>query len=231
MGATIKELCESLLTLIDEYADCGSCGKVIKDSSLLVPDEFNPGRYRSTCPLCRKEASMLHFPQKELKPVFEMITESAERNRPILVLVLSCTVHEALVEGFFVRQLERHFTYPEISEAIIDATEYRSKMRMIRTITGKKPKDLMKSAGYDKLMGTLESIKAKRNGFLHTGVAMKVEIEEHKFGDRKFSWPKPKELDDEDIKEALEFTIDTVNCFAKLYSDFGEPVYMEEPDY
>jgi len=188
MDTNIRKLCEQLLSIIEEYSDCGSCGKVIKDSSLLIQDEHNPGQFKSTCPLCGKDAWRYTFPQKELKPVFEMITESAERNRPILVLVLSCTVYEALVEGFFVRQLERHFTYPEISEAIIDATEYRSKMRMIHSITGKKPKELMKSAGYNKLMGTLGDIKAKRNSFLHTGVVMKVEIEEHKIGARKYSW-------------------------------------------
>lgn len=231
MDATTKQLCEQLTAIIDEYADCGSCGKVIKDQSLLVPDPFNPGRFRSTCPSCRKEATMVPFPPKELKPVFEMITESAERNRPILVLVLSCTVYEALVEGLFFRILERHFTYPEISDAVIDATEYHSKMRIIRNITGKKPKDLAKSVGYDNLMSTLEDIKSKRNGFLHTGVAMKFQTEELKIGNEKFSFPKRKDLDDEDIQQALRFTIDTVNCFAKLYSDYGEYVYIDERDY
>ena len=59
---------------------------------------------------------------------------------------------------------------------------------------GKKSKDLAKSAGYDKLIGTLEDIKTKRNGFLHTAVVMKVENEEHKIGKLRFFYPRPKEF-------------------------------------
>lgn len=231
MSTTIKERCEQLSAILNEYSDCGSCGKVIKDVSLLVPDPHNPGRFRSTCPSCKRETWRYLFPPKELKPVFDMIIESAEMNRPILVLVLSCTVYEVLVEGFFVRLLERRFTYPEISEAIIDATEYRSKMRIIHSVTGKKLSKLAESVGFDKLMGTLEDIKKKRNGFLHTGVAMKVKNEELKIGKLRLSIPKSKELDEEDIKQALDFTIDTVNCFAKLYSDYGQYIYMDEPEH
>jgi|GEM_PF-3343898 len=229
MGTKTKELCENIITIIGEYSDCASCGRVIKDSSLLLPDPLNPGRYRSTCPNCGKETMMCPFPPNELKPVFEMIVESAERNRPILVLILSCTAYEALVEGLFCRLLERRFTYPEVSEAIIEATEYRSKMRIIHCITGKNAKNLVKSAGYNKLIGTLDNIKAKRNCFLHTGIAMKVETEEHNVGDLKFSFPRTKKLDENDVNQALQFTIDAVDCFSKLFSDYGKFIYIDEP--
>jgi len=230
MSTNIKERCEQLSTILKEYSDCWSCGQVIKDSGLLVPAPYNPGLYKSSCPSCKKDSWRYPFPTKNLIPVFDMIVESAEMNRPILVLVLSCTVFEALVESFVIRLLERRFTYPEISEAVIDATEYHSKMRIIHTVTGKKLKGLAKSAGYDKLMGTLEEIKSKRNGFLHTGVAMKVEMVEFKF-DKSITFPQPKELDEDDIEQTLDFTIDTVNFFAKVYSKFGKYIHIDEPDY
>jgi len=230
MSRDIKERCKQLLELLKEYSDCWTCGEVIKDSSLLVPDPFNPGLFRSSCPKCNTETTKCYFPPKALRIVFDMIVESAELNRPILVLVLSCTVFEAMVEGLVFRLLERRHTYPEICEAIVDATEYHSKMRIIHSLTGEKLRSLATTAGYDKLLGTLEEIKHKRNSFLHTGVAMKVEMVESKI-DKLFTFPQHKELDVEDIKQALEFTIDTVHCFAKVYSEFGKYVYIDEPDY
>ena len=230
MTTDIKERCRELLGLLNKYSDCWGCGEVIKDPNLLVPDPFNPGQFKSFCPTCKRETTRHLFPPKNLTSVFEMIAESAEMNRPILVLVLSCTVFETMVEDLVLRLLEKRHTYPEICEAVIDATDYRSKMRIIETITGKKPKRLAKSAGYDKLMGTLEAIKSKRNSFLHTGVAMKVEMVEFKF-DKRYTFPKHKELDEEDIKQALDFTIDTINLFAKLYTQFGKYIYMDESDY
>lgn len=230
MSTDINERCEELLRLIKEYSDCGACGQIIKDAGLLVPDPLNPGRYKSVCPECKEEFWRYPFPPKNLEQVFEMIAESAEMNRPILVLVLSCTVFEVLVEDLVLRLLERRHTFAEIIDAVMDATDYRLRMRMIETITGKKLKALAKSFGYDELFKTLDEIKSKRNSFLHAGVAKKVEMVEFTF-DKKYKFPKFRELDDEDIKQALDFTIDTVNCFAKVYSEFGKYVYIDEHDY
>jgi|GEM_PF-5293988 len=57
MNEEIKERCDALLVLINDYWDCGSCGQVIRDASLLVPDKLNPGGYRSVCTACKKEAT------------------------------------------------------------------------------------------------------------------------------------------------------------------------------
>lgn len=230
MSTDIRERCEELLGLIKEYSDCGLCGQIIKDANLLVPDPYNPGRFRSVCPACQDETWRHPFPSKNLAQVFELIAESAEMNRAILVLVLSCTVFEVLVEDLVFRLLERRHTYPEVCEAVMDATGYHLRMRMIETITGKKLKALAKSFGYDQLMKTLEEIKDKRNSFLHGGVAKKVEMVESKF-DKKYKFPEFKELDDEDIKQALDFTIDTINCFAKIYTEHGKYIHMEEHEY
>ena len=216
MNSKIKRCCEKLTRTVNEYSLCGSCGHVTMDSSLLLPDPFNPGLFRSICPECKRENMRYPFPPKELGPLFEMIAESAERERSILVLILSCTVYEALIGGFFFHLLERYFTHPDICEAVNETTEYRSKMRIIRSITGIKPKELAKSVGYEKLMCTLESIKIKRNGFLHTGI-----VHENK----------NRELLEEDVLQALEFTIDVVDCFAKLHSEYREYEHICDPDY
>lgn len=231
MASNIKTRCKELSKLLNEYSDCGSCGQVIKDPDLLVPDSLNPGQFRSTCPLCKKETWRYIFPSNALKPVFDMLIQNAEINQPILVLVLSCTVYEALVEGLFIRLLERHFTYPDITDAVIGATDHRSKMRIIQSITGKKPMHLVKSAGYEKLTGSLDEIKKKRNAFLHTGVVTKDEIKGIVVGKHRFPYVIKKELDEEDIMLALDFTINTIDCFAQLYSDYGEYIQIDEPDY
>ena len=163
MNTDIKELCKQLLALLNEYSDCWGCGEVIKDSSLLVPDPLNPGLFRTVCPSCDEETWRSPFPPKELRTIFEMIVECAELDRPILVLVLSCTVYEAMLDGFVFRLFERRHASPEICDAVINATEYRQKLKIIQGLTGKPIKKLTQSAGFKELTRTLEEIKRKRN--------------------------------------------------------------------
>ncbi len=99
MKKEIKKLCDFLLALTNEYSDCDSCGQVIRDASLLVPDKFNPGKYRSVCTECKEETTKTVFPPKEFKHLFEIIVESAEMNRPIITLVLSRTIFEVMIDA------------------------------------------------------------------------------------------------------------------------------------
>lgn len=225
MNEKIKKRCDALLALINDYSDCGSCGQVIRDASLLVPDKLNPGRYRSVCTACKKEATRTVFPPSELKHLFEIIVESAEMNRPILVLVLSRTIFEVMIDALLYRLMEHRYTAPEISDSVMGDTNYQTKLRIIRDITGNNLKELAKKAGYDKLTSTLEELTNKRNAFLHEGIATKPE-KVNLFG--KFSIVRQKPLGDEDVLQAINFTIDAIDFFAKIFSENGKWIYPFE---
>jgi hypothetical protein len=97
MNEKIKERCRELNAVIREYSECKGCGAVVRDASLLIPDELNRGRFRAVCPSCMKEEMRSTFPPGELKNLFGMIAESVER--PVIVLVLCRTVFEVLIDG------------------------------------------------------------------------------------------------------------------------------------
>ena len=225
MNEKIKERCEALLALINDYSDCWSCGQVIRDASLLVPDTLNPGRYRSVCTQCKKEATRTLFPPRELKHLFEIIVESAEMNRPILVLVLSRTIFEVMIDALLYRLMERRYTASEISDSVMSNTNYQTKLKIIRDITGKNLKELAKKAGHDKLTARLAELTNKRNVFLHEGIATKPE--EVDLAD-KFSIVRQKPLGDEDALQAINFTIDAIDFFAKTFSENGNWIYPFE---
>lgn len=225
MNEEIKERCDALLALINDYSECGLCGQVIKDASLLVPDTLNPGRYKSVCTECKKEATRTAFPPRELKHLFEIIVESAEMNRPILVLVLSRTIFEVMIDALLYRLMEHRYTAPEISDSVMGETNYQTKLRIIRDITGKNLKELTKKAGYEKLTTTLEELTIKRNAFLHDGNATKQEKVDL-FG--KFTTFRQKPLGDEDLLKAINFTIDTIDLFAKTFSENGNWIHPFE---
>ncbi len=219
MNEKIKERCEALLAIINEYSECSSCGKVIKDASLLVPDTSNPGRYRSVCTACKKEAMRTLFPPREFKHLFEIIVESAEMNRPILTLVLSRTIFEVMIDALLYRLVERRYTASEIGDSVMSNTNYQTKLKIIRGITGKSLKNSAKEAGHDKLTATLEELTDKRNAFIHEGIATKPEKVDL-FGN--FSIVKQKPLGDDDALQAINFTIDAIDFFAKTFSENGD---------
>ena len=228
MNEEIKERCDALLALINDYSDCGSCGQVIRDASLLVPDKFNPGRYRSVCTACKKEANRTVFPPRELKHLFEIIVESAEMNRPILVLVLSRTIFEVMIDALLYRLMEHRYTDPEISDSVMGNTNYQTKLKIIRDITGKNLKELAKKSGHGKLTVTLEELTNKRNAFLHDGIATKPE--KFDFAGR-ISTVRQKPLGDEDALQAINLTIDAIDFFAKIFSENGKWISPFEEDY
>jgi hypothetical protein len=229
MNDEIKERCDYLLAIINEYSDCGSCGQIVRDKSLLVPDSLNPGKYRSVCPKCNKEAMRTVFPPGELKHLFEMVIEGAEMNRPILVLVLCKTIFEVMIDGLLYRIMERRFTDSGIIDSVMGATNYNTKMKIVRDITGKNLKDLAKKTGHEDLTKTLEELTNKRNDFLHEGIATKPEKVDVS---GLFQTFKPVPLGDVDVLKAIIFAIDTIDFFAKTFSDHGEWIYpFDEGDY
>ncbi len=224
MNEEIRDRCDHLLEIISEYSDCWSCGQVIKDKSLLVSDEYNPGRYRSVCPKCRQETIKTSFPPGELKHLFEMLIETAETNKPILVLVLSKTIFEVMIDWLLYRLMERRYTSGDICESVMERTTYQKKLGIITDITGKKLKELTKKAGYEGLMATLEELTKKRNAFLHDGIMTKPERDD---SFKPLPMFRQKPLGDEDVLQAINFAIDTTDFFAKTFSDNGEyiPVF------
>ncbi len=226
----INQICRKLLKSLDSYSDSLKCGSVINDSSLLVPDELNLGKYRSLCPSCKHETMRTPFPPRSLRPVFEMLTECAELNRPILVLILACTAYESMFDGLFYRILERQHVFPV--DAIADGMEYRSKIRIFHNLTGKRFESYLDKLGFKKLPTNLMEIRRRRNGFIHTGVAHKeVEVKLDLHSGKQFCFPKRVDLDESDSERALKFTLDTIHCFARLYSDFGKYAEIEPYDY
>lgn len=156
MSPGIKERCSELKELINEYSDCLSCGQVIRDKTLLVPDEDNPKRFKSICPKCGRETSKIGFPPDEIKQLFNMITEASIIEKPILVLILTRTIFEVMVDGLLIRLMERRFTSADLSDAVMERTKYHTKLNIIQDITGKNLKGLAKKAGYPKLTSRLE---------------------------------------------------------------------------
>ena len=193
--------------------------------STRVPDTLNPGRYRSVCTTCKKEATRTVFPPRELKHLFEIIVESAEMNRPILVLVLSRTVFEVMIDALLYRLMEHRYTAPEIVDSVMGNTNYQTKVRIIRDITGKNLKELARKSGHDKLTATLEELTNRRNAFLHEGIAAKPEKVDLA---GKFSTVRQKPLGDEDALQAINFTIDAIDFFAKTFSENGNWIYPFE---
>lgn len=220
--------CNYLLELINEYSLCGNCGQVIRNKSLLVPDEINPGTYRSLCPVCKEETHRYVFPPENLKPLFEMIAETVKMKRPILVLVLSRTIFEVMVDGLLYRLMECRATEPEIIETVVDRVRYEPKLKIITDITGKTIKELAKNADYNGLMATLNELNMKRNYFLHEGITTKP-LKATLSGNVEITQAVP--LSDEDMLKAVNFTIDTIDFFAKVFSDYGKPIDIYEKFY
>jgi hypothetical protein len=213
MNEKIQERCCELNAAISEYSECNGCGGVVRDSSLLIPDELNRGKFRAVCPICKKEEMRTAFPPGELKNLFGMIVECVEK--PIIVLVLCRTVFEVFIDVLLYRLMERRFTDGDLAYAVMSCTRYDAKVKIIQDITGKKLKDLARKAGYDDLTQTLNELTSKRNKFLHEGISTKSKFDE--FG--HFIIPKPVPLGAEDVLQAVNFAIDAVGFFAKTFSD------------
>ena len=104
-------------------------------------------------------------------------------------------------------------------------TNYQTKLKIIRDITGKNLKTLAQKAGYNKLTATLKELTDKRNAFLHEGIATKPE-KVNLF--EEYTTVRQKPLGDEDVLQAINFTIDAIDFFAKTFSENGNWIYPFE---
>jgi hypothetical protein len=211
--------------VLDIYSDCDYCGAVIASEELRKPDILNPGRFRAMCPSCCQETSRVPFPPASQKQIFELMTELAELNKHILVMVLIHVAHEILVSSFTLRLLERKHCPPDINFAVVDSMEFRGKLRLIKELTGKSLKQLAKEFGFKHLYEEFKKLKTKRNAFIHEGVLYKL-----------ISTPvgtctvrRKAELDEKDLKQAIGCAEKMVHFFAQLFTKYGkyEQMYDE----
>jgi hypothetical protein len=85
-------------------------------------------------------------------------------------------------------------------------------------MTDKTIKKLTKHSGFEHLYKVYETIKQKRNGFLHTGSSYK--IVEEKIG--KYALQKAVSLDENDSLQALKFAQKLIEFFAVLFTTYGQ---------
>lgn len=221
----MSKVIQEFRKVLDIYSDCDYCGAVIANEELRKPDIFNPGRFRAMCPSCGQETSRVPFPQESEKQIFELMTELAELDKHILVMILIAVAHEILVSSFTLRLLERKYCPPDINFAVVDSMEFRGKMRLIKELTGKSLEQLAKEFGFKHLYKEFEHLKTKRNAFLHEGVM-------HKLINKPvgtFTVRGKAELDEKDLRQAIGCAEEMVHFFARLFTKYGkyEPMYDE----
>jgi len=134
------------------------------------------------------------------------------------------TAHEAFMENFVFRLLERKNCPPNICDSVLDSTEYRGKVKIIENLIGKRIEKFAKEIKFDEYFVKLQKIKEKRNKFIHTGVVHK-KIDK-KIGD--YTFPEYVDLDTEDLIMAVSFAELTIHFFAKLYTAYGK---WEPPEW
>ena len=93
----MSEEIERLKEVLAVYSDCFDCGAVVADEALRIPDPFNAGRFKATCPSCGKENMRLPYPSETTNQLLELMIEIAEMNKPILAIILFTVIYESLV--------------------------------------------------------------------------------------------------------------------------------------
>jgi hypothetical protein len=221
MSKVIQEFRE----VLDIYSDCNQCGAVIADKELKKPDILNPGRFRAMCPSCGRETSRVSFPPETEKQILELMTELAEADKYILVMILVAVVHEILVSSFTERLMERKYCPSDVVFAVVDSMEFRGKLKFIKDLTGKSLEKLAKEFGFKDLYKEFDNLKIKRNAFIHEG-------EMHKLINKnfdKFTFKEKAELDEKDLKQAISCAEEMVHFFAQIFTKHGkyESMYDE----
>lgn len=201
-----------LLAQLDRYWKC-LCGGVIDDPNVtktLGPE--NGWGVLIPCPKCGRRISKSKFPSTRFRPLFEMIVECSQIERAILVLILAQTAFEAMLGDFLVELLLCMNCPDDVELGIANAlSSFDARARFIECLTGKSITKMIRDVGFKNIMTQFKEIRTKRNSFLHTAV-------------------KKEELTMDDIKGALKFAYTTVDLYAALYSKYGEPRPLVEPD-
>jgi hypothetical protein len=205
---------DMLLTQLDRYWECFECGCVIDDPSLAKALETAGMGWGLgvPCPKCGCTVSKSKFPNERFRPLFKMMVECCQIERAILVLILAQTAFEGMLDDFLWRLLNRMNCPEDISLVITDKVRgINAKASFIKSLTGKDIKKMIRDMGFKNTWKQFETIRKKRNVFLHTA--------------------KGKEgLSRNDIKAALEFAYVTVDLYAALFSEHRDWRPLVEPE-
>ena len=164
------------------------------------------------CPECGGKTSKSKFPGAKFRPLFEMMVECSQLERAILVLILAQTAFESMLDSFLYRLLDNMNCPGGISLAITDeARGIIAKARFVKSLTGKDIKKMIRDVGFRDILEQFETIRKKRNSFLHTAEQKEYLIQD-------------------DITMALKFACATVDLYAALFSKYREQRPLIEPD-
>ena len=205
---------DMLLTQLDRYWECFECGCVIDDPSLAKALETADMCWGLgvPCPKCGCTATKSKFPDERFRPLFEMMVECSQIERAILVLILAQTAFECMLDDFLWRILERMNCPEDISLVITDKTRgINAKASFIKSITDKDIGKMIRDVGFKDALEQFETIRKKRNSFLHTA-------------------KEKEDLTWDDITVALKFAYVTVDLYAALFSEYREWRPLVEPE-
>lgn len=195
---------DMLLTQLDRYWECVECGCVIDDPSLTKALETVGWGLGVPCPKCGSKASKSKFPDERFRPLFEMMVECSQIERAILVLILAQTAFEGMLDDFLRRLLDRMNCPEDISLAITDKVRgINAKSSFIKSLTDKDIGKMIRDVGFKDTLEQFETIRRKRNSFLHTAK-----------GKEYLTW--------DDITAALKFAYVTVDLYAALFSEYRD---------
>ena len=204
---------DMLLAQLDRYWKCFECGRVIDDPSLAKTLETAGMGWGLgvPCPKCRSTTSKNKFPNKRFRPLFEMMVECCQTERAILVLILAQTAFEGMLDDFLVRLLDRMNCPEDIALAVTDQVRgISAKARFVKSLTGKDIEKMIGDVGFRDIVEQFETIRKKRNSFLHTA-------------------KQEEDLTQDDITMALKFACATVDLYVILFSKYREQRPLTEP--
>lgn len=205
---------DMLLTQLDRYWECFECGCVIDDPSLAKVLETADMCWGLgvPCPKCGCTATKSKFPGERFRPLFEMMVECSQIERAILVLILAQTAFEGMLDDFLRRILDRMNCPEDISLVITNKVRgINAKASFIKSLTGKDIKKMIKDMGFKDTWEQFETIRRKRNGFLHTAKGKE-------------------DLTRDDIKATLKFAYVMVDLYAALFSEYRDWRLLTEPE-
>jgi len=205
---------DMLLTQLDRYWKCFECGRVIDDPNLTKTLETAGMGWGLgvPCPKCGSTVSKSKFPDERFRPLFEMMVECFQIERAILVLILAQTAFEGMLDDFLRRLLDRMNCPEDISLAITDKVRgINAKANFIKSLTDKDIRKMIRDVGFKDTLEQFETIRRKRNSFLHTAKGKE-------------------DLTRDDITAALKFAYVTVDLYAALFSEYRDWRPLVEPE-
>jgi len=205
---------DSLLAQLDRYWQCFACGRIIDDPNLAKALETAGGGWgvMIPCPKCGTKMSKGKFPDVRFRPLFKMMVECSQLEKAILVLILAQTAFESMLDSSLCRLLDNMNCPEDITLAITDEVRgIFAKKRFVKSLAGKDIKKMFGDVGFRDIWKQFETIRKKRNSFLHTAEQKEYLIQD-------------------DITMALKFACATVDLYAALFSKYREQRPLIEPE-